>query len=128
MERIDIDAVVLLDVFCKTDLVLVLNIHEFLLALLIIHINRNFFNIGEICDLISDLVVSPSLQGAVSVKQETSLGDTVCLIIKFLRHHLTSEVFLTPAFPGSLCEALQHRLQRSCRRLQGKPCGPVRRK
>ena len=36
--RIDIDAVVLLDVFCQTDLVLVLDIHEFVLALLIIHI------------------------------------------------------------------------------------------
>ena len=38
--RIDIDAVVLLDVLCKTDLVLVLDVHELLLALLVIHINR----------------------------------------------------------------------------------------
>ena len=34
--RINIDSVVLLDVFCKTQLVLILDVHEFLLSLLVI--------------------------------------------------------------------------------------------
>jgi len=36
--RININAVVLLDVFCQTHLILIFDIHEFVLALLIIHI------------------------------------------------------------------------------------------
>ena len=36
--RINVDAVVLLDVFCQTHLILIFDIHEFVLALLIIHI------------------------------------------------------------------------------------------
>ena len=91
--RIDIDAVVLLDVLCKTDLVLVLNIHEFLLALLIIHINRKLFNIGEICDpLISDLIGHPVCKQRVSMKKESSLCDTIGLVVEFLRHHFV-EIF-----------------------------------
>ena len=87
--RIDIDAVVLLDVLRKTDLVLVLNVHEFLLALLIIHIDREFFDIGEVGDpLVSNLVGYPVCKERVSVKKETSLGDTVRLIVELLRHHL----------------------------------------
>ena len=87
--RVNVDSVVFLDVLRKTDLVLVLNVHEFLLALLIIHINRKLLNIGEISDpLISDLVGYPVCKQRIAVKQETSLGDTVCFVIKFLRHHL----------------------------------------
>ena len=36
--RIYIDSIVLLDVFCQTDLVLILDVHELVLTLLIIHI------------------------------------------------------------------------------------------
>ena len=109
--RIDIDAVVLLDVLCKTDLVLVLNIHEFLLALLIIHINRKLFNIGEICDpLISDLVGHPVCKQRVAVKQETSLGNTVCFIIKLLRHHLIEVTKLL--FLKDLCVKLRNTVYR----------------
>ena len=69
--RVNVDSVVFLDVLRKTDLVLVLNVHEFLLALLIIHINRKLFNIGEICDpLISDLVGHPVCKQRVAMKQE----------------------------------------------------------
>ena len=37
--RIYIDAVVLFDIFCQTHFVLILDVHEFLLCLLIVHIN-----------------------------------------------------------------------------------------
>ena len=101
----------LLDVLCKTDLVLVLNIHEFLLALLIIHINRKLFNIGEICDpLISDLIGHPICKQRVAVKQETSLGNTICFIIKLLRHHLIEVTKLL--FLKDLCVKLRNTVYR----------------
>ena len=62
--------------------------HEFLLALLIIHINRKLLILERLDPLISDLVGHPVCKQRVAMKQETSLGDTVCFIIKFLRHHL----------------------------------------
>ena len=101
----------LLDVLCKADLVLVLNVHEFLLALLIIHINRKLLNIGEICDpLISDLIGYPVCKQRIAVKQETSLGNTVCLVVELLRHHLIEVAeFL---FLKDLCVKLRNTVYR----------------
>ena len=54
---IHIDAVVLLDVFCQTNLVLILNIHELLLTFLIVSINRQLLDMGQVGDpLIANLI------------------------------------------------------------------------
>ena len=58
---IHVDAVVLLDVFCQADLVLILDVHELSLALLIVCVNGQLFNMGQVCDpLVSDLIGHPA--------------------------------------------------------------------
>ena len=42
--------------------------------------------------LVANLLRDPVCQKRVAMQQETTLGDTVCLIVKFLRHHLV-EIF-----------------------------------
>ena len=91
--RIYIDTVVLSDVFCQTQFVLVFDVHELLLCFFIIHINFQFGDLSQICDpFITDMLGYPVCQQRVCMKQETSLCDTVCLVVEFLRHHLI-EVF-----------------------------------
>ena len=46
--RIYIDAVVLFDVFCQTNLVLILDVHKFLLRLRIVHINFHLVDLRKI--------------------------------------------------------------------------------
>lgn len=47
----------------------------------------------QICNPVwSDVVCNPCSKILISMKKETSLGDTVCLVVKFLRHHLI-EIF-----------------------------------
>ena len=58
--RINVDAVVLLDVFCQAQFILVLDVHEFLLALRIIHIYFNFARLRKIGDpLVANLLRDP---------------------------------------------------------------------
>ena len=91
--RVHIDAVVFFDIFCKANLVLIFDVHKLLLTLLIVHINAQFADMGEICDpVVADLVGYPGSQQRVSVKQESSLSDTVGLVVELLRHHLI-EIF-----------------------------------
>ena len=105
--RVNVDSVVFLDVLRKTDLVLVLDVHELLLALLVIHIDREFFDIGEVGDpLVSNLVGYPVCKQRVSVKKETSLGDTVRLVVELLRHHLIEVTKLL--FLKDLCVELRN--------------------
>ena len=87
--RIHIDPVVLLDVFRKAYFILVLDIQEFLLALLIIGIDLQLLDMRKVCDpLIPDLGGDPVGQKGIAVKQEPSLRNAVCLVIKLFRHHL----------------------------------------
>ena len=91
--RIYIDTVVLSDVFCQTQFVLVFDVHELLLCFFIIHINFQFGDLSQICNpFITDMLGYQVCQQRVCMKQETSLCDTVCLVVEFLRHHLI-EVF-----------------------------------
>ena len=86
-------SVVLKDVFCQTNFVLIFDIHEFLLCFFIIHINLQLADLRKICDPFrSDVIGYPVCKKLVSVKQETSLCDTVCLVVEFLRHHFV-EIF-----------------------------------
>lgn len=83
-----VNAVVLLDVLCKTDLILVLDLHKLLLAFLVLCTGKKLCNMGQICDpLVSNLGGYPVCQKRVAVKQEAPLSNAVCLIVELLRHH-----------------------------------------
>ena len=86
--RIYFNTIVLQNVFCKTYFILVFDIHEFLLCFLIICINFQFGKLFKVCNpFISDMIGDPVCQKRVCMKQETSLCNTVCLIVEFLRIH-----------------------------------------
>ena len=87
--RIYGDSVVLQDVFRQAHLVLILDIHELLLGLLVVGVNLQLRDLGQVGDpLVSDVGRYPVSQQRVAVKQETALSDAVGLVIELLRHHL----------------------------------------
>ena len=87
--RIDIHAVMLVDIVRKALLVAQLNAHELLLRLLVVDEETKLRNLGEICDpLLADLVGDPGSKLRIAVEQESSLCDTIRLIAEFLRHHV----------------------------------------
>ena len=86
--RIHIDAVVLLDILCQTHLVLILDVHKFLLCFLVIRIHSQLLDLGQVGDpLVTDVCRYPVCQQRVSVQQEAALRDTVGLVVEFLREH-----------------------------------------
>ncbi len=86
---INFDSVVLKDVVGKTDLILVLDVEEFLPGLLVIRIDSEFFHAGQVGDpLVADVIGNPVCQQRVAVQQETSLGNTVGLVVELLGEHL----------------------------------------
>ena len=85
--RIYIDTIVLLNIFCKTLLVLILDIHELLKSLLVVRIDFQLGNLRQICDpLITDMFGYPVCKQRVSMKKESSLCDTIGLVVELLRH------------------------------------------
>ena len=90
---VHIDAVVFFDIFRQPKLVLVLDIHELLLAFLVVRVYFQLLYMGQVGDpFVTDLISHPLSQQGVAVQQEAALGDTVGLIVELLRHHLV-EVF-----------------------------------
>ena len=86
---IHIDAIVLLDVFGQTQLVLILDVHEFLLSLLVIRIDLQPAHLGQIRDpLVADMGCNPVCKERVAMKKESSLGNAVRLVVELLREHL----------------------------------------
>ena len=86
---IDLNAVVLLDIFCKTQLVLILDVHELCLCLLVIRVYSQTLQMAQIGDpVVSDMISDPACQKRICMQQETSLGDTVGLVVKLLGEHL----------------------------------------
>ena len=105
--RIHINAVVLFDIFCKTNLVLIFDVHELLLTFLVIHIHAQLADVGEVCDpVVADLAGHPFCQQRIAVQQKTSLGDTVGLVVELLRHHLIEIFQLT--FLKNFCVETGH--------------------
>ena len=91
--RIDFNSVMLLDVFCQTYFVLIFDIHELLQSFLVIRVNFQFCQFRQIGDpAVTDMIGDPVSQQRVRMHQETSLCNTVCLVIEFLRIHLV-EIF-----------------------------------
>ena len=91
--RVYFNTIVLLNILRKTNFILEFDIHKFLLCFFIIHKNRKFINFRQVCNpLITDFVCYPCSKFRISMKQETTLCNTICLVIKFLRHHFI-EIF-----------------------------------
>ena len=91
--RIYINAVMLFDVFCQANFIFVFNLHKFLLCLCIICKLSDLFDLRKIGNpAISCILSYPVSQERISVKQETTLCDTVRLIVELLRSHFV-EVF-----------------------------------
>ena len=60
-----------------------------MLSLLIIYINSQAFDSRQIGDpLVTYMLGYPFCKKRVTMKQETSLGNTIGLVVEFLRHHL----------------------------------------
>ena len=87
--RIYLDTIMFQNIFCKADFVLVFDVHKLLLRSLIIHIKLQLADLRKICDPVrTDMICYPVCQKLISVKEETSLGDAVCFVVEFFRHHL----------------------------------------
>ena len=86
---VDLDSVMLKNILGKAHLILILDVHEFLLCFRIIGIDLKLADGGKIGDpLVSDVIGNPVCQKLVSVKQETPLCDPVCLVVELLGEHL----------------------------------------
>ena len=91
--RIYINAVMLFDVFCQANFIFIFDFHKFLLCLGVICQLSDLFDLRQIGDpAVSGVLGYPVSQERVSVKQETTLCDTIRLIVELLRHHLI-EIF-----------------------------------
>ena len=86
---IHFDIVVLQDILGKAHLVVILDIHELLLSLIVVRIDLQAGNLGQIRDPLAAAVIRhPISQKRIAVKQKSSLGDAVGLIVEALREHL----------------------------------------
>ena len=92
--RIHFDAVVLQDIFCQTLFISIFNVHELFQGLFVICPLFQSGHQGQVCRPVlgSDLLCYPLSQKRIAVHQEPSLGNTIGLVIKLLRHHLV-EIF-----------------------------------
>ena len=91
--RIYLYSIMFQNIFCQTYFVLIFDVHEFLLSFFIININFQFTDLRQICDPFrSDMISYPVCKKLISMKKETSLSNTVCFVVEFLRHHFI-EIF-----------------------------------
>ena len=78
-----LDAVVLQDVVGQADLILVLDVQEFLPGLLVVRVDAQLLHAGEVGDpLVADVVGDPVRQERVAVQEEPSLGDAVISVCR----------------------------------------------
>ena len=86
---INLNSVVLQNIFCQTDLILVLDVHELLLGFLVIRIDLKPADLGKVCDPLGTCMGGhPVRKKRIAVKQKAPLGNTVGLVIELLREHL----------------------------------------
>ena len=91
--RIYINSIMLLDILCKANFILVFDLHELTSCLFILNQWFQLGDLREICNpAITDLTGDPVCKQRISMSQETSLRDTIRLIVELLRHHLI-EIF-----------------------------------
>ena len=86
--RINIYSIILLDVFSKTKFILVLNIHKLLLILLIVHKCFQFAYLFEVRNpFFTYLGIKPLCKKRITMSKESSLSNTICLIVELLWIH-----------------------------------------
>ena len=82
--------------FCQADFVLIFDVHKFRLGLLIIGIDCQAGDLGQIRDPVrAHMSGDPVCQQGIAVEQESSLGNAVGTQRSTVRHHLV-EVFQFP--------------------------------
>ncbi|GFI29800.1 hypothetical protein IMSAGC013_01187 [Lachnospiraceae bacterium] len=63
-----LNAVMLADILCQTQFILVFNIHKFLLRFLIVCIDRQFFQMGQVgYPVVSNIFIHPFCQQRIAV-------------------------------------------------------------
>ena len=109
------NAIVLQNIVCQPLFVLIFDIHELGQGFGIICILFQSGHKGQIRDpvLCSQFLCHPVCQKRVPVHEETSLGDTVCLVVELLRHHLVEVLQLL---------VLQDLCVKPCHAVYGKAC------
>ncbi len=91
--RVNGNSVVFLDIFCKAHLVPALDFHKFLLCRGVACILCNTVYHRKVHNpVLTDFLRHPVSKKRVSVKQESSLRNTVCLVVELARIHLI-EIF-----------------------------------
>ena len=87
--RIHLNAIVLLDILCQPQLILVLNVHELFLGLFVVCQSLDAGNLGQIRNpAVPHFGGNPGRKQRIAVEQETPLGDAVGLVVKAVREHL----------------------------------------
>ena len=87
--RINVNTIVLFNIFCKTHLVLALNLHKILLCRRAVSVLRNPLNHRKVHNpILANLIGNPVRKQRICMKKETSLRNAVCLIIELRREHL----------------------------------------
>ena len=91
--RVHVNAVVFFNVFSETHFILVFDLHKFTSCVLIFHIWSELCDLRQVCDpAVADLICNPVCKQRIAVSQKSSLGNAVCLVVEFLRHHFI-EIF-----------------------------------
>ncbi len=86
---IHLDTVMLLDIFCQTKLVPVLDLHELLLSRPVTRQLLQTHNLRQIRDpAVAHMLCHPLCQKGIAVEQEASLGDAVGLVVEAFGEHL----------------------------------------
>ena len=81
--------VVILDIFCQTNLVFILDIHELLLSPGVVSIYLKLLHLVQIGDpLGSDVIRYPLCQKGIAMEQKSPLSDAVGLVIELGRIHI----------------------------------------
>ena len=114
---IHFNSVVLKNIVCKANLVLVLDLHEFTLCLLILRIGLKLCDMGKIRDpLIPDMLRNPGSKKRVCVQKEAALCDSVGLIVELLREHLIEIMkrFILQNFRMKSCHTVYREAGNNC--------------
>ena len=106
------------NIFCETNLIAVLNLHKLTLAQLVICIYLELIYLRKVCNpIITNLISNPVSEKRIAMKKETSLCDTICLIVKLLRHHLIEilELLLFKYLCVKLCNTVDREACCDCK-------------
>ena len=107
----------LFDIFRKADFILIFNFHKFTSCIFIFYKRFQFCDLRQICDpSVTDLICDPISKERISMCKETSLCNSVCLVIKLLRHHLIEifQLLFLKNFCMKLCNTVYRESCNNC--------------